>query len=78
MVERMTGSISSASNVHGVETNNSNPYMTIVMDVMRMNQGYVNQCPIVDEEPNADMTRFFNLLKDSNKPFKMAKLSVVT
>jgi len=26
----------------------------MVMDAMRMNQGYVGQCPIVDEEPNAD------------------------
>ena len=69
MVERMTGSISSASNVYGVETDNSNPYRTIVMDVMRMNQGYVSQCQVVDEEPNADMARFFYLLKDSDKPF---------
>jgi hypothetical protein len=68
MVERMTGSISSASNVYGVETDNSNPYRTIVMDVMRMNQGYVSQCQVVDEEPNADVARFFDLLKDSDKP----------
>jgi hypothetical protein len=26
---------------------------------MRMNQGNVSQCPIVEEEPNADATRFF-------------------
>jgi len=26
----------------------------MVMDVMRMNQDYAGQCPIVDEEPNAD------------------------
>jgi hypothetical protein len=30
--------------MHGVETNNSNPYRTMVMDVMRINQGYVSQC----------------------------------
>ena len=34
MVERMVGSTSSTSNVHGVETDNSNPYRTIVMDAM--------------------------------------------
>jgi hypothetical protein len=44
MVERMVGSTSSANNVHGVETDNSNPYRTMVMDVMRINQGYVSQC----------------------------------
>jgi len=26
----------------------------MVMDAIRMNQGYAGQCPIVDEEPNAD------------------------
>jgi hypothetical protein len=52
MVERMVGSTSSASNVHGVVNNNSNPYRNMVMDAMRMNQGNVSQCPIVEEEPN--------------------------
>ena len=65
MVERMIGSTSSASNVHGVVDENSNPYRTMVMDTMRMNQGHVGQCPIV--EPNADTTKFFNLLKDSKE-----------
>jgi hypothetical protein len=27
--------------------------------VIRMNQSHVGQCPIIDEEPNADATRFF-------------------
>ena len=30
------------------------------MDAMRMNQGNVSQCPIVEEEPNANATRFFD------------------
>jgi len=34
------------------------------MDAMRMNQGNVSQCSIVEEEPNTDATRFFDLLKD--------------
>jgi hypothetical protein len=69
MIERMVGLTSSASNVHGVVNDNSNPYMTMVMDAMRMNQGHVNQCPIIDEESNTDAARFFfYLLKDSDKP----------
>jgi len=40
----------------------------MVIDAMRMNQGNVNQCPIVEEEANADATRFFDLLKDSDEP----------
>ena len=38
------------------------------MDAMRMIQGHVGQCPII--EPNADTTNFFNLLKDSKKPLQ--------
>jgi len=82
MVERMIGSISSANNVHGVETNNSNPYRTMVMDAMKMNQGHVNQYRIIDEEPNAYSARFFDFLKDIEKPLwddytNHSKLSVV-
>jgi uncharacterized protein YlaN (UPF0358 family) len=68
MGERMVGSTSSASNVHDIN---------MVMDAMRM-----NQCPIVEEELNADATRFFDLLKDSDEPLwdcctNHSKLSVV-
>jgi hypothetical protein len=52
MVERMVGSTSSASNVHRVVNNNSNPYRNMVMDAIRMNQGNVSQCPIIEEESN--------------------------
>jgi hypothetical protein len=68
MTEMMVRSTFSASNVHGVVNDNSNPYRNMVMDAMRINQGNVNQCPIVEEEPNADATRFFDLLKGSDKP----------
>jgi hypothetical protein len=68
MGERVVGSTSSASNVHGVANDNSNPYRNMVMDAMRMNQGNVSQCSIVEEEPNADAIRFFDLLKDSDEP----------
>ena len=33
------------------------------MDAMRMNQGNVSQCPIVEEEPNADAARFFSFVE---------------
>jgi len=68
MIERVIGSASSASNVHRVVKDNNNPYKNMVMDAMRMNQGNVSQCPIIEEEPNIDATRFFDLLKDSDEP----------
>jgi len=45
--------------VHGVETDNSNPYKTMVMDAMRINQGHAGQYRIIDEEPNAGAANFF-------------------
>jgi len=66
--ERVVGSTSSASNVHGVANDNSNPYKNMIINAMRMNQGNVSQCPIIEKEPNADATMFFDLLKDSGKP----------
>jgi hypothetical protein len=68
MVERMVASTSSSSNVHGVVYDNSNHYRNMIMDAMRMIQGHVGQCPIIDEKPNADATKVFDLLEDSNKP----------
>ena len=72
----------SESNVHEAANDNTNPYRNMVMDAMRMNQGNVNQCPIVEEEPNADVARFCDLLKDSDEPLwdgctNHSKLSVV-
>jgi hypothetical protein len=54
----------------------------MVMDAMRMNQGNVSQCPIIEEEPNADVARFFYLLKDFDELLwngctNHSKLSVV-
>jgi len=82
MGERVVGSTSSASNMQGVANDNSDPYRNMVIDAMRMNQGNVSQCPIVEEETNANATRFFDLLKDSDKPLRDGctnhnKLSVV-
>jgi len=67
MEEQVVGSTSSASNMHEVGNENSNPYRNMVMDAMRMSEGNVRECPIVEEEPNADATRFFDLLKDSDE-----------
>jgi len=68
IVERVVGSTSSTSNVHEVVNDNSNPYRNMVMDAMRMNEGNVSECPIIEEEPNTDAVRFFDLLKDSDEP----------
>ena len=59
MIQRIVESTSNSSSVHGVADDNSNPYRNMVMHVMRMNQGYTRECPIVDKEPNSDMTNFF-------------------
>jgi len=59
MIERMVGLTFSVSNVHGVVNDNINPYRTMVINAMRMNQGHAGQCPIIDKEPNAGTTSFF-------------------
>ena len=66
MVKRAVGSIFNSSNVHGVVDDNNNPYKNMIMDVMRMNQGYARKCSIKDEEPNAGVPMSFDLLKHSN------------
>jgi hypothetical protein len=69
MEEHVVGSTSSASsNMHEVGNENSNPYRNMVIDAMRMSEGNVRECPIIEEEPNADAARFFDLLKDSDEP----------
>jgi len=59
MVERMVRSTSSSSNVQRVLDDNSNRYRMIVMDAMKINQGYACECLIIDEEPNTYATNFF-------------------
>jgi hypothetical protein len=59
MIERIVQSTFSASNVHGVVNNSSNPYRNMVVDATRMNHGNVSQCPIIEEESNSDATIFF-------------------
>ena len=38
------------------------------MDAIRMNQDYADECLIVDEKPNIDIARFFEVLKDFDEP----------
>jgi hypothetical protein len=54
--------------MHEVGNDSGNYYRNMVMDAMRISEGNVSECPIVKEEPNADAVRFFDLLKDYNKP----------
>jgi hypothetical protein len=67
MIEMMIGSTFSSSNVHGVVDDNNNPYRSMVIDAMRMNEGYANECSIVDDEINTNAPNFFDLLKESNE-----------
>jgi hypothetical protein len=55
----MVRSTSSASNMHEVVNDYNNHYKNMVMDAIRINQSHDSQCSIVDEEPNADTTKFF-------------------
>jgi hypothetical protein len=82
MIEMMVGSNFSSNNMHEVVDDNSNLYRNMVMNAMRMNQGYVDQCPIINTEPNIDTTKFFDILKDSNESLwdgctSHSKLSIV-
>ena len=46
MIKKYTvGLTSNFSNLHGVVDDNSNPYTNIIINVMRINQGYVGECP---------------------------------
>ena len=68
--------------MHRVIDDNTNLYRNIVMDAMKMNQSYIGQFSIIDEEPNIDTIRFFDLLKNSDEPLwdgctNHIKLSVV-
>ena len=67
MVQRTVGSTSSSSNLYGVVGNNNNPYMNMVMDTIRMNQGHAGQCSIIDEESSVNTTKCFDFLKDSDE-----------
>ena len=77
MIEMIVESTSNFNNVHGVVDNNNNSYSNMVIDVMRINQGYASECPIIDEEPKTYTTMFVDLLKDSNKPLGMSAQIII-
>jgi hypothetical protein len=64
MVKGMVGSISSFLNVLRVVDDNSNPYRSMMINAIRMNQGYLGECSSVDEL-NENTTSFFLLFKNS-------------
>jgi hypothetical protein len=83
MVEKIVESTSNSSNMHEVVDDNSNCYRSMVMNALRMNQGYTCECSVVHKELNADTTMIFKLLKDSHEPLwdgctNHSKLLVVT
>jgi hypothetical protein len=40
----------------------------MIINAMRMNQGYAGKNLIVDEESNVDVVSFFDVSKDFNEP----------
>ena len=68
ILERIVGITSSSSNIHQIIDDNSNRYRGMVMDIMGINHGYSSESSRVDEEPNVDAARFFELQKDFNEP----------
>jgi len=68
MVKRIVGSTSSSRSMHRAIDYNSNHYRSMAIDAMRMNQGDARKCSIIDEEPNVNVTRFFDLSKDYKEP----------
>jgi hypothetical protein len=77
MIKKIIELTFSASNVHGVVDDNNNSYRNMVMDMMKMNQDHVGECPIIDEEPDANATRFFDLLKDFDGLFGMVAQNTI-
>ena len=64
----MVGSTFSYSNVHKVLDDNSKYYREYGYGCKRINQGYASECSIINKEPNANATRFFELIKDFDEP----------
>ena len=55
MEEQVVGSTSSTSNMHEVGNENCNPYRNMVIDAMRMSEGNVRECPIIDVAPSREL-----------------------
>jgi len=63
----MIDSTSSSRNIHGVVDDDNNHYKSMMMDTMRINEGYACEYSSVDKESNVDIVRFFGILKDFDK-----------
>jgi hypothetical protein len=63
--------------MHEVGNENNNRYRNMVMDAMRMSEGNASEFPNIEEEPNADAARFFDLLKDSDGHYRMTARTTV-
>jgi len=72
MVERMVGSTFNFSKLHGIVDDNSNPYKNMIMNTMRMSQGYVGECLVIDEKPNADAASSFIYQKTPTNNYGMS------
>jgi len=64
VLERIVSSTSSSNIKQEVVDDNSNSYRSMVMVEIWINHGYSCKYSRVDEEPNIDTTRFFDLVKD--------------
>jgi hypothetical protein len=62
MLERNVGSTFSYSNKHEVVDDKNNHYKSMVMDAIIINHCYSSEGSCVDEEPNVDAAKFFELL----------------
>ena len=67
ILERIVGTTSSCNNIYEVLDDNSNHYISIMMDVMRMNHDYSGEDLSVDEKPNMYAGRLFKILKYSDE-----------
>jgi hypothetical protein len=54
ILERIVGTTSSCGNIYEVVDDNSNHYIRIMMEAMRVNHGYSGEDLSVDEKPNMD------------------------
>jgi hypothetical protein len=54
ILERIVGITSSCGNIYEVVDDNSNHYIRIMMEAMRVNHGYSGEDLSVDEKPNMD------------------------
>jgi hypothetical protein len=60
IVEKMAKSISSSNNVYEVVDDNNNHCKSMMMDAMRMNQDYADECSIMIKNQMQTQLSFFD------------------